>query len=180
MPEMPQFVAKGAILKKFDSFSEDRANLERLRTELSAPSPNIPDIAFNLGIATDLERQHLQDDWFGPNRWWSNLPDPTATLVTGLREAVEVALNPPAPARADCLPLHCLWICHHQACPCIKVAVTWSERQVNVVFWTPPAGVPSIPVGQRTIPEPIKVITLDGVDQPIHVPSPVAVGAPVP
>lgn len=172
MPEMPQFIAKGAMLKKFDQFTESRANLETLLDELSQPDVNIPDIAHRHGIATDLEKQHLEDDWFGPNRWWSNLPAPAEVIVSGLKEAVLIALNPPPPAQVGHLPLNCLWICHHQACPCIKVGVNWSTRQVNVIFWTPPSGIPSVPVGARTIPEPVKVISADGVDQPQHAPSP--------
>lgn len=178
MPEMPQFTAKGAILLKLDAFSESQANLERLREALSAPDPDIPQIAFDFGIATDEERRHLQDDWFGPSRWWSNLPDPKDVLVAGLREAVEIALNPPPPSRESFLPLNCLWICHHQACPCIKMTVNWSSRQVNVIFYTPPAGVPSIPIGPRTEHEPLKVISHDGIDWPMYAPS--QVGAPVP
>ena len=66
MPAMPQSVAKGPILSRFDQFSQSAANLQALKTNLAVAgeSSNVVAILNSLNLLTADEANHLERDWF--------------------------------------------------------------------------------------------------------------------
>jgi hypothetical protein len=77
-------------------------------------------------------------------------------------EAVKKALEKPE------RPLDCYWMCHPYAPDEIRAYVSWSERQVNLIIYTPlPTDFGVLGEAERSEAEPILAIEWDwNADQP--------------
>jgi hypothetical protein len=188
MPDMPEVVSKGAILKKLDAFSLKKREMQNLLAELDAsPDPDVADIAARYGILGPDERLHLEVDWF--QNWWPSAQPVRPIVAAGFRLAIREAL-------ALHLPLDCYWMCHtgHED-PAggngsttrtdtdgpVEIAVCTSLSQVTVMIHTPEPGRSVLPYVPPTVPEPIKVVKRVAgsivVRQPMHRPADVVVPA---
>lgn len=177
MPDMPEAVSKGPILKRLDDASKDKAKLQALLTELLVDEENcdIPEILDRLHMITPEEKTHLRDDWF--TNWWPNSQPIQPIIARGMIVALETAID-------KNLELDCYWVCstghhdseHHESMygsdGAIEVAVMWSDCHVTVLVHTPGGGHNSIQDEPLTVAEPIKIIARDsnqviGVFQPM-------------
>lgn len=175
MPAMPQSVAKGPILTRFDQFSQSRANLLALKANLAVAgeSSNVVAILNSHNLLTPDEANHLERDWFDRDGdgWWKARQPIQPIIAKGFIEAIDKALEPMTGQEA--LPLDCYWVCdsghnepghiaEHESHPqgedgAVEVAVMWNSRQVTVLIQTPSPGISHFPLGDL-VPEPIKVI----------------------
>ncbi|MEK7247002.1 MAG: hypothetical protein AAB092_00870 [Chloroflexota bacterium] len=176
MPEMPQSVAKGPILTRFDQFSQSAANLQDLKANLAVDgeSSNVVAILNSHNLLTADEANHLERDWFDRDGdgWWKTRQPIQPIIAKGFIEAIDKALEPTITGQ-EALPLDCYWICDtghnepghieaHLSHPqgedgAVEVAVMWNSRQVTVLIQTPSPGISHFPLGDL-VPEPIKVI----------------------
>jgi hypothetical protein len=159
MPDMPELVSKGSILKRLDASSHDPAWLQRVLDDLTA-SVDVADVAEQHGLVNQAEKQHLITDWF--TNWWPDAQPVEPIVAQGFKVAIGEALKRE-------LPLDCYWLCepghddNHQHPPSggegtVEVAVCWSDQQVTVMINTPGPGDLSIPPVPATVDEPILVV----------------------
>lgn len=166
MPDMPQTVAKGSILKRLDGVLRDEAARARILSELQAGTPLLTIVTAEKVVLTDDERTHLANDWFG-SAWWPDAQAGVGAIEKILRAGFIDAINM---ANQLGVVIDTYWICHpgHGDGPGhliqtpdsdqhVEVTVLWSDRQVTVFMHTPEPKQPSIPDAPRTIDEPIRV-----------------------
>ena len=154
MPDMPEHIAKGAILKRIDEFSRRRPNLERLLQALQT-NPSVADVAMDLELISPSEHRHLVDDWFNVNGWWQGAQPVEPIIAQGFILACQQALR-------HRLPLDCYWICYSEAGGrCCRDTVEFfcglNDRQVTVMIHTP-APEQVLPRPPLTETEPIYVV----------------------
>jgi hypothetical protein len=152
---------KERILTRIDDFAQDPENLLALQSALiTQQGTALTDILQSFNLISDSDADHLTVDWFG-SHWW--VSDPSPILREGFVQAIETALHPPS-GGADFLPLDCYWVARDDANAGFSVAHSWTDRQVTVMIFTPPAGVPTAPPGSTVHLQPIKVTKLAGAE----------------
>jgi hypothetical protein len=146
MPDMPEWIAKGEMLARFDALTRKR-RVRRALLEALAGGDALVDIARAFGvIRTDAEADHFVHDWL--DAWWSD-HQPVEPI---LREGFRVALTK---ARAGNVPVDTYWICTDDMWEC---AVCVSDAQVTLLIATPPPPVMVTGSGAFTVPDPVWIV----------------------
>lgn len=166
MPDMPQTVAKGSILKRLDGVLSNQTSRAPILAQLQAGSPLLTIMSTANIVVTNDERTHVATDWFG-SAWWPDAQAGVGAIEQLLRAGFIDAINK---ANELGVPIDTYWICHpghgHSADHAlqtpeeeqhVEVTVLWSAQQVTVIIHTPEPKAPSIPNAPRTIAEPIRV-----------------------
>jgi hypothetical protein len=168
MPDMPDHIAKGTILKRIDELSRDRPRLQQLHDALDVPNPKLSAIALQFRLVSPSEQAHLLKDWFDSDsdrRWWENAQPVEPIVAAGFKLAIQQALD-------RNLPLDCYWVCYgEREMRCCRDQVEFnccvSDQQVTVIIQTPAPELLSITRPAMTETDPIFVVKREDRNSPI-------------
>jgi hypothetical protein len=149
MPDMPEWIAKGEMLTRFDDLTRKRSVRRALLGALERGDALV-DIAraFRV-IRTDVETVHFAHDWLGG--WWLH-HQPVEPI---LREGFRLALTK---AQERKVAVDTYWICNGDLWEC---AVCVSRAQVTLLISTPPPPVSVAGTGTFTVPDPVWIVRGD-------------------
>jgi len=178
MPDMPESISKGPILRAFDRLTTPQMQQLLSALQVNGENSDIPAVLDSLNMLTTEQKDHLRHDWFGS--WWPNSQPVQPIIARGMMTALEKAISIDK-------PLDCYWVCstgHHEMGHqetkvgmdgAIEMAVMWTDCHVTVLIHTPGGGMNSIQDQPLTQAEPIFVIArgdnnVIGVFQPMSRP----------
>jgi len=90
MPGINSVVGKGKIAAAADQHLQvpTQAALDGLKTNARLSDRGLDP---NVGVIEPGDKQHTDDDWFGPN-WWSQFPDKEKIVREAYIKAIELSL----------------------------------------------------------------------------------------